>query len=333
MKLRILPIVLLCLGFSTAVLGQKTHISGFVDVLTTIKDGKTSFGFEEQDLFITSQLNDRFSFLGETVFKNTPSSSTKYGVSIERIVIKYNISGNHNLLVGKHHTPVNYWNDTYHHGRVFFPTIYRPILFESNIIPVHTTGISLMGQNLGKLKFGYDLMVGNGLGSSDFEDNDDYKSVTAAVHIKPGEAWQIGVSWYNDNIAEGAATHDGTLEWQVEQNLITGSVACFGDKFELLTEGTIGFNKTDTTGSKQTVAVYGYAGYKIIEKLVPYVRFDFLEYQEGEMYYHKNNTTSFVGGIRYNINYLIVLKAEYEYRQTELSDDMERYSFQLAIGF
>jgi hypothetical protein len=83
------------------------------------------------------------------------------------------------LLVGKHHTPVNYWNYTYHHGRVFFPTIERPLLFEAEIIPLHTNGISLQGQNLGSAKFGYDVMIGNGLGSSDITDNDNRKSITA----------------------------------------------------------------------------------------------------------------------------------------------------------
>src|SRR4029079_917110 len=127
--------------------------------------------------------NDRLSFLGESVFKYTPSSPTEFSVSIERVVIKYNFYGNNNLLIGKHHTPLNYWNDTYHHGRLFFPTINRPLLFAAEIIPLHTTGISLQGQNLGSLKFGYDLMVGNGLGSSNVTDNDKHKSVTAAVHF------------------------------------------------------------------------------------------------------------------------------------------------------
>jgi hypothetical protein len=132
-------------------------------------------------------LHDRISFLGETVFKFTPGTPTDFSVSVERVVIKYNYYGNHNLLIGKHHTPINYWNDTYHHGRVFFPTIERPLLFAANFIPLHTTGMSAQGQNLGKLRFGYDLMVGNGLGSSDVADNDTYKSITAALHIKPVE--------------------------------------------------------------------------------------------------------------------------------------------------
>ena len=322
-----------CMVATGTLYAQNTQIRGFVDASTTYENGKVSFGFGEQDLFITSQLNDRISFLGESVFKYDPSSETQFSVSIERIVMKYNIKGNHNLLIGKHHTPLNYWNDTYHHGRLFFPTIERPLLFAANIIPLHTTGISLQGQNLGNLKFGYDLMVGNGLGSTDVRDNDKKKSVTAAVHFKPADRLRIGATYYHDVISQGAQVHDKVIDWKVNQNLFTGSVAYFGKKLELLAESTFGINHTDTTGNRQTVASYLYGGYRIKEKLVPYFRFDDLRYQAGEIYYHKDNTTSLVVGTRYEINYLAVVKLEYQYQKTELEGTLNTVTAQFAIGF
>jgi hypothetical protein len=322
----------ICLSFKS--FGQRTQIRGFMDVLTGFQDDKVSFTLGEQDLFITSELSDRFSFLGESVFKFTPGTPTTFSVSIERAIVKYNFMGNHNLLIGKHHTPINYWNDTYHHGRVLFPTIYRPLLFEADIIPLHTTGVTLQGQNLGNLKFGYDVMVGNGLGSDDVLDNDKRKSITAAVHIKPAEGLRIGFSWYNDEMAAGSRTHDGKLiTWNVQQNLFSPSIAYFGNKIEVLAESTLATNHTDTTGSKQTFAGYIYAGLKIKERLVPYIRFDRLHFQEGEILFDKNNTTSIVGGIRYNINYLTVVKLEYQHEQTELDKNINKLTFQIAVGF
>jgi len=207
-------------------------------------------------------------------------------------------------------------------------------LFEVDIIPLHTTGIGLQGQNLGSLKFGYDLMVGNGLGSDDVLDNDKRKSVTAAVHIKPVEGLRIGFSWYNDLMSAGSKTHEGKLiSWDVQQNLISPSVAYFGEKIEVLAESTWALNHTDTTGTKQTFAGYLYAGYKIKERLVPYVRFDRLHFQEGEILFDKNNTTSIVGGLRYHINYLTVVKLEYQYERTELERDINKLTFQIAVGF
>ena len=98
-------IFLSCVCFSFKSFSQKTQIRGFMDLSTSLEDNKVSFGFGEQDLFITSELSDRFSFLGETVFKFTPSTPTTFSVSIERVIVKYNFAGNHNLLIGKHHTP------------------------------------------------------------------------------------------------------------------------------------------------------------------------------------------------------------------------------------
>jgi len=331
----IFPFILLAwLCSSTILFGQTTQIRGFVDAGVSVQKNKVSFGINEQDLFITSQLNDRFSFLGETVFKFTAGTPTNFSVSVERIVIKFNFAGNHNLLVGKHHTPVNYWNDTYHHGRVFFPTIFRPLLFDVNIIPLHTVGISFRAQNLGNLKFGYDLMVGNGIGSTEVADNNKGKSITAAVHIKPVAGLRLGISWYSDVIAKGSVTHDNMLlKEQVKQILFSGSASFFGKKFEFLAEGTLGYNKTDSLGSRQTIASYVYAGYKIKEKVVPYVRLDQTHFQAGEMFFHNNNTTYYVGGIRYNINYLTAVKIEYQYQHAAIEGYGNKVSAQLAIGF
>jgi hypothetical protein len=153
-KFRLLLLIAVTLSSLPVVAQHNTQIRGFVDATVSRNDKRLSFGLGEQDLFITSDLNDRLSFLGESVFKFDTSSHSKFSVSIERVVLKYNIKGNHNILFGKHHTPINYWNDTYHHGRVFFPTIDRPLIFSTQLFPLHNTGIALQGLNLGKTSIG-----------------------------------------------------------------------------------------------------------------------------------------------------------------------------------
>lgn len=319
--------------FSLHSLAQKTEIKGFADIVNTYENGQVSFGFDEQDLFITSEISDRISFLGESVFKYTPTTPTDFSVSIERLIIKYNIQGNNNIIFGKIHTPLNYWNDTYHHGRVFYPTIERPLLFAAEIIPLHTTGIQFQGHDFGKLRFGYDLVIGNGLGSTPVVDNDKRKSVTMAIHIKPIDNLRLGVSYYNDAVSKGANVNGKVINWKVNQNLFTGSVAYFGKKFELLAEGTFGFNKTDTTGSKATLAPYIYTGYRVTEKIIPYIRLDYLHFENGEILFNKDNTTSIVAGIRYEINYLAVVKLEYQYQHAEIEGNINSITAQFAIGF
>ena len=313
----------------------QTQIKGFVDVNAAYADNKFSFNLGEQDLFITSEISDRMSFLGETVFKYSAPSPTSFDVSMERVVIKYNYFGNHNLLIGKHHTPVNYWNDTYHHGRVFFPTIFRPLLFSENIIPLHTTGISFSGHDLGKLKFGYDVMLGNGIGSGDLTDNDKFKSLTAAIHFKVFKKFRMGVSYYNDIISKGAKKHHSSevLTSKVNQQLFSGSLSLFTKHLEFLCEGTLANNLSDSLGNANSIAAYVYTGYRMNSKWVPYIRFDYLNFGEHEIYYDANNTIAFVGGLRFEINYLTVIKLEYQHTEYQMDKNMNTVTAQFAIGF
>ena len=326
-------IISFCMSLCLCSHSQKTVIRGFADLLATYEKNKTSFGFGEQDLFITSELNDRLSFLGESVFKFTLGTPTNFSVSIERLYVKYNIAGNHSILFGKQHTPINYWNATYHHGRVFFPTIERPLLFAANLIPLHTTGVTLQGHDLGSIKFGYDLMIGNGIGSGEITDNDKYKSVTAAAYIKPANRLQLGITYYNDVISKGASVHGHTVDWKVYQQILTASAVYFGNKFEFLSESSLANNYTDTTGSRNSFFTYLYAGFKIKEKFVPYFRLDYMYFPDGEIYFDKDNTTSFIGGMRYQINYIAVIKLEYQHKESEMLGSSNRITFQFAIGF
>lgn len=336
--------IVICIFFYSSTNAQNTQIRGFSAASVYSLDKKISFGFSEQDILITSDITDRLSFLGETVFRyDDHSVGTKFSVEVERVVMKYNIKGNHNLLFGKHHTPIDYWNDTYHHGKLFYPTVDRPLLFIANVIPLHTTGIAFQGHDLGKLKFGYDLMVGNGLGSSEIEDNDKNKSLTIAAHIKPAENLRIGASYYYDVISKGAAVHyhqddqerheDRVIDWRTIQNMFSASVAYFGPKFEVLAEGTLAVNRTDTTCYKKTLGYYVYAGYKVTDKITPYFRIDNVHFQNGEIFYIKDNRSAILGGINYQINYLASIKLEYQHLESEITGNKNKIIAQIAVGF
>lgn len=341
--LTILFVVGLLLGWVHPVVAQRTQIRGFVDTYATYERGKVNFGLGEQDLFITSEITPRLSFLGETVFRFSLASPTDFAISIERIILKYNYAGNHSFLIGKHHTPVNYWNDTYHHGRVFFPTIDRPLLFAQGIVPLHTTGVSLQGQNLGGLRFGYDVMVGNGLGSGELLDNNSFKSLTVAVHVKPRDGWRMGASLYHDVISKGSVLHNhsgglNTLALaKINQNILTASFAyndsVFSKKYELLAESSMALNKADSLGRQNTIASYVYAGIRLTDKIIPYIRLDDVQYRKEEVYFSDRNVQSFTGGVRYELNYLAVVKLEYQRIKSHRATAVDRVAFQIAVGF
>lgn len=321
----------LILLYQVKTFSQTTTIRGFVDIGASLEDDKTSFEFGEYDLFITSELSDHISFLGETVFEYDEEEE-QFEVGVERVIVNYNYKGNHSILIGKHHTPINYWNDSYHHGRVFFPTVSRPLLFAAHIIPLHTLGVALQGLNLGRLRFGYNVMVGNGLGSGEFKDNDKYKSLTAAFHIIPVDNMKIGVSFYNDIISEGALLYGTLIDQKINQHLYTASFAYFGSKFEMLVEGTSLNNNSDESNTT-AFAGYAYAGVRFYQKWVPYLRVDYLDFDEEKSYLPNNDMNSFIGGLRFEMNYLTVFKLEYQYADYDYLGTNNKLTFQVAIGF
>ena len=52
-----------------------------------------------------------------------------------------------------------------------------------------------------------------------------------------------------------------------------------------------------------------------------------------EVYFMPENTQSFVGGLRYELSYLAVLKLEYQHAKSPLYTITDKVTFQIAVGF
>ena len=111
----------------------------------------------------------------------------------------------------------------------------------------------------------------------------------------------------------------------------------FKNNIELLTEHSAVMNQvTDTAiGSNLTHSYYGYIGYSIKDKYVPYFRFDYLEIPKKDIFYSPQFSNIYTLGFRYEISYLAVVKVEYQYKwSTKIGgNESNNYYFQFAIGF
>ena len=279
----------------------------------------SDFKLGEQELFVTGKFNNHFSFLSEITMKY--SSHGNYKLNIERLRIKYNYYKNHSFIIGKFHTPVNYWNDVYFHARLFFPTIDRPMMF-SKWIPVHTFGVRLQGQNLGKRNFGYDLLFGNGMASEDMYHVFDESSITAAVHWKPIDEMRVGFSYYytamQDASNMAAHTHGNELHRNVysgplDFQMLNASVAYFGERWELLNEFSFNRTETDTLGVSNNFSNYLYCGYRIKEKNVPFVAYDILSTAANDLHTFPYDRMKFVLGYKHEYSTKINIKGQIEY--------------------
>lgn len=293
------------------------HLEYDFDALSTGKNAYFSIG--EQDFFITSKITDRLSFLGETVVRTDAKSSSFFIPSVERVQIKYDYFKNHSIVIGKMHTPVNYWNDVYHHGRLFFPTIDRPLAF-SYFIPLHSLGVRAQGQNLGTLNFGYDLVTGNGISSTDFSDVGINNSFMASVHCKPFNHFRIGASYYYDFIQKNfSGLHSGhttavhqtaaaAYKGNVRFELFSASVSYFANHLEILNEFCFNKSGTDTLGIASNYSNYIYAGYRLYHKFIPYVTYDFIDISNKDVHIGHLSKSKIIVGARYELSHQFNIK-------------------------
>ncbi len=296
------------------------HIEYDFDALPTSNNSYFSLG--EQDFFIVSKLTQRISFLGENVIRYDGKSPSFFIPSIERMQLKFDYFKNHSLVVGKMHTPVNYWNDVYHHGRFFFPTVDRPIAF-SYLVPVHTLGLRLQGQNLGKIKFGYDLVAGNGISSTDFADSGVNSSAMAGVHIKPIDNFRFGISYYYDFIqgnvsgvhsGHATPTHQAIAakyKGNINFELFSVSASYFSDKFEFLNESCLNKSGSDSLGIAMNMSNYTYIGYTIKDKITPFISYDFIDISQKDVHVGHLSRNKLIAGCRYSVNHLMNIKLHF----------------------
>src|SRR5919198_668481 len=298
MRLALSLTVLICLMQPRHVRAQDTRIRGFTDVTLNASDRRganSNFALGQFDLYITSALADKWSFLGETVFE----FQEDFVVDVERLIITFHPGAHYVLAVGKHHTPFGYWNTAYHHGTLMQPTSQRPdmYLFEDDggILPVHTTGALFAGRDLTRAHLGFDVMIGNGIGATPISDNNPAKSVTLALHSQISPALRVGVNYYRDR----------------------------------LTPGTPRIYGGPTAGND---AAYLYAGYRV-GKLVPYGRYDVLLFAPADPHYVADDWHRALIGARYDFAATTQVKAEYHRLTTHRAGSDHELHVQVAIGF
>ena len=298
-------------SFNVKGFGSLEHVIEYYD---NVQKPEFKWQLDEQSLFVTGDMGDKFSFLGEfSLAKGSNNHDIK--ANIHRVRIKYNYVGNHSLIIGQMHTPVNYWNDVYYHARIFFPTTDRPLAF-SHFIPVHSIGIRAQGQNLGKLNFGYDIQTTNSLTG-----DGNNPAVLGAFHIKPVDGMRIGASYYYSYIGQNNTTqhmnhgssmmgsmYTGTLDYQ----LINFSFARFEKKLEILNEFTTALSRTDSLGTAQNYSNYLYVGYNIKEVHTPYLLCDILKSANNDLRNGAINKVKFGMGYKYQFTPLLNMKFQLE---------------------
>ena len=180
-------------GMSTGT--PQLQIRGFADVnfLASNERGKTStFALGQLDLFITSQLSDKFSVLAELILE--ANQRNEFSTEIHRLLLKYQLNDYFNFSAGRYHTSIGYYNTAYHHGSWFATAADRPFIFafegKGGILPLHNVGLTATGR-IPSLPFGlhYVAEIGNGRASRSRLD----RAVQTSVDENNGKAFNLGL--------------------------------------------------------------------------------------------------------------------------------------------
>lgn len=324
-----LGLVLLSLNPAARAADDGVALHGFHDVsyVYDSTDDSTSFKLGPIDLYLAKQIDKKVNFVIEMAFE--PNAS---GVSMdaERAFVQYTVDPWLKVAVGRFHTALGYWNDTYHHGTYLQTSVTRPVMerFEDQggLLPTHTVGVELRGNGMvGSSNLGYIVNFGNGRGPSADPPTMVYSynhthSVSFVLYDELSNGLRFGPSFYTSKLPGGTTLADGTAlgyTAPLGTETIYGAHLVYNSPlWEILTEyANIHHNYDD--GNQNTVinALYAQAGIHV-GLATPYVRYEINDTDHPDAYLRDSmaqGSRYFTAGTRYEVTSNSALKLEYIY--------------------
>jgi hypothetical protein len=310
------------------------RIRGFGDVSLhgdTQRGDTTSFSLGQLDLFVTSDISEKFKFLSEIVFEGGPD--TIYGftegaenvftVDVERYLLQYSHNDYFNLAAGRGHTAIGYYNTAYHHSTWLQTTTGRPLLFEfedrGGILPIHNVGVTASGLiPSGSLGLHYVAEVGNGRESrtplesepvqNEIADQNG-KAFNLALFARPEalRGLQTGFSIYRDVLAPANMPKIG-------ETILAGHAVFIRPKFEWLNEALLDRHTISGTSiSFNTPGFYSQVS-RQFNVFRPYLRYQYLNVANNEPIFSDvalQHGPSI--GLRFDASESVALKFQYDY--------------------
>jgi hypothetical protein len=317
------------------------NIRGFGDV-TLHGDNhhgdKTSFTLGQLDLFVTSDVSEKFKLISEIVFE--AGQDNVFGVDIERLLLQYSHNDYFNLSAGRFHTAIGYYNTAYHHSTWLQTATGRPFLFQfedgGGILPIHNVGVSASGLiPSGRLWLHYVAEVGNGRSSAsslseavqNVVDENNGKSVNVALFARPQaiRGLQLGFSLYRDHLYPVGSPGIG-------QTIFSTHAVFVRPNFEWLNEALV--IRHAPQGSSHVYDTPGF--YTQISKAFgpyrPYFRYQYVNGSDSEPVFPQVGLQQGPSvGLRFDASESVALKLQYDhtsYRHQAATDGLA-----LQLGF
>lgn len=305
-------------GMSTALLAASINTASalefglFSDVSLSSNDApgeNAGFALGGLDFFATTNIGESTRVFIEYVFEDPGDGLI---TDLERLWIARDISDELSIGVGRFHTPLGYWNRTYHHGAILQDTVSRPFFLEfedgdAAVLPVHVVGVMASGTfSLTSSDVSYEFYIGNGpsLDTNTAPDkpeieinvsgdlNQDKSVGLRVTYALDDTPLTVGLMMMNNVVAESSAT--GTTSAAEGEDLVAQTITGFdlrfdGDYFDLLVEyynfdneGKVVSNLESHSGS----AYFAQLGYKINDTNKLIYRYANLDFDANDLYFN-----------------------------------------------
>lgn len=313
------------------------------------KGDTTSFSLGQLNLFVTSDISEKFKFLSEIVFEGGPDNiygvtrgaNNTFSVDVERYLIEYSYNDWFKLSAGRWHTAIGYYNTAYHHSTWFQTTTGRPFLFQfedrGGILPIHSVGVSASGLlPSGRLGLHYVAEVGNGRASrspltdepvQNVVDEQNHKAYNLALFARPEavRGLQVGFSIYRDLLAPANSL-------PVNESILAAHAVLVRSSFEWLNEALLVHHALK--GSPSTFNTPGFYSQlsKQFGSFRPYFRYQYVNSSNTEPIFPDVRLRHGPSvGLRYDASEFVALKLQYDY--TALRQQAGVNALGLQIGF
>jgi hypothetical protein len=320
------------------------RIRGFGDVSLhgdTMKGGNTTgdtttgdtspFNLGQLDLFITSDISEKFKFLADILFEGGPDKTygptavvqDRLNVDVERYLLHYSHNDYLNISVGREHASIGYYSTAYQHSTWLQTATGRPFLYEfedrGGILPIHMLGVSASGQlPSGSLGLHYVAEVGNGrgprnsLGSQPLPneiDDERHTGFNVALFARPDAlpGFQTGFSFYRDNLPT-------TTGQMIGETIVAAHAVLIRPKYEWLNEALL-----DRQTPRGTSSVFNTPGFysqfsRQYGSYRPYFRYQYVNVANNEPVFPdvalRHGPSA---GLRYDATESVALKFQYDY--------------------
>jgi len=333
-------------------------IGGFADINYAAADQTSGsardFRVGQLALHFNSALAPQTSFFGEVSLTPRSAGATSaqsFGVSVERLALRYDFSDALKLSAGRFHTPINWWNVAYHHGQWLQTSIARPEMtkFGGKFIPVHFVGALAEGAlAAGGLNLNYRAGAGNGRGldvheAGDAGDSNTRLASLASLFVRPDALYdlQIGVAYYDDDVLlrSGSTFREG---------IASGYVVWLRETPEIIAEYAHVRHRDETSVAEfEHDAYYVQVGWRLPwsgERWKPYARYENLDAGPGDPVFAATvapepvtpavtDRVSAIYGLRFDFIDYAALKAEYRRERIDTVSGVDGLHLQVCFAF